>query len=412
MLGRMVFLVGARRSGTNWVHRILATHPDLVATPTETYIFAEGIAPLASLIQHAHLRSPTTARTYAQRDAFIDAVRDLCDRIFGDLLRGLDPAASRLVERTPGHVHHLDLITAVYPDAYVIHVIRDGRDVARSLLAQPWGPETMEEAAAEWRTSVEAGRSLAGQSRYIEVRYDQVLADPVSAAQALFRGLDLEITAPILQSVAQEAAAEFNVDTSQPGISAGKWQSGLDAGQIDTFERVAGDLLAELGFAAGTPATPVAPRSSNTPLFTRLRGRLGNRRRMTTRVFTKELDRRVRAGQLIVERFLQAVAVGDLAEIRATLADDVQVHVMGDGRSYEGRGAAAIERLLTTIDRDQAVAWPQVAGRVHPSAGNYTAVMSYAADGRRADRAVVLAPQGQHLARVSYYQFPLGGTTD
>ena len=55
----------------------------------------------------------------------------------------------------------MPLIAEVYPDARFVHIIRDGRDVARSIVAQPWGPATVKEAAKEWGDSVAAGRAAA-----------------------------------------------------------------------------------------------------------------------------------------------------------------------------------------------------------------------------------------------------------
>src|SRR4051794_19181933 len=56
--GRMIFNVGARRSGTFWLQRIVAAHPGVSAVPSETHLFSDGIAPLFSRLQHS-VRSST-----------------------------------------------------------------------------------------------------------------------------------------------------------------------------------------------------------------------------------------------------------------------------------------------------------------------------------------------------------------
>src|SRR5205823_11694477 len=163
------FLVGARRSGTNFLQRVLAAHPAVLPVPSETYVFASGLRPLSERIHHAAAGLNRTGATFMERDDFIAASRVFCDRIFGGLAERLDPGAERIVERTPWHAYDLELIGDVYPDAWVIQIIRDGRDVARSLLAQPWGPETMAEAAEEWRSSVAAAAAAPKPARYAEV---------------------------------------------------------------------------------------------------------------------------------------------------------------------------------------------------------------------------------------------------
>src|SRR5947208_2188830 len=145
--GRMIFVVGARRSGTRWLQRILAAHPHVAWVPSESHLFSHGIAPLFELFQHSLRSSTTTGRVYVERAVALDGARDLCDAVLGGFL---DPGAERLVERTPLHVLHLDLISGIYPDAQVVHIIRDGRDVALSVAAQNWGPSGIKDAAAEW----------------------------------------------------------------------------------------------------------------------------------------------------------------------------------------------------------------------------------------------------------------------
>src|SRR5205807_10497933 len=107
-------------------------------------------------------------------ESLLDALRELVDRIFREHLERAGPDVRYLLERTPWHASHLDLIEEVYPDARVIHIVRDGRAVARSLLSMGWGPKTMADAAREWRQAVhdarEGGRAFG--DRYLEIGYE------------------------------------------------------------------------------------------------------------------------------------------------------------------------------------------------------------------------------------------------
>ena len=56
-------------------------------------------------------------------------------------------------DKTPGYVREMIRIEHVLPEARFIHLIRDGRDVALSVLARDWGPDTVEGAARRWKTT-------------------------------------------------------------------------------------------------------------------------------------------------------------------------------------------------------------------------------------------------------------------
>src|SRR5206468_1282633 len=107
-------------------------------------LFSHGIAPLPERFHHGARGSTELGAIYADRPQLIDGVRRLCDGLFMELAGG---SHRHIAERSAPHVEHIDLISEVYPDARFVHLVRDGRDVARSLVAQPWGPKTVREAA-------------------------------------------------------------------------------------------------------------------------------------------------------------------------------------------------------------------------------------------------------------------------
>ena len=156
LLGRVIFNVGSRRSGTYWLQRVVAAHPLVDPVPPETHLFSHGIAVLFDRVQHRDRDSLDVGAVWADRDNLLDATRDLCDRLLGPYAAD---ASHRVAERTPVHAFHLQLIAEIYPDARVVHIIRDGRDVARSIDGRPWGPDTIGGAAAVWRSAVLAARA-------------------------------------------------------------------------------------------------------------------------------------------------------------------------------------------------------------------------------------------------------------
>lgn len=258
---RVIFNVGSRRSGTYWLQRIVTAHPAVGSVPSETHLLSHGIAPLLERFQHEDRDSPQVGVVYADRERLIDAVRHLCDEVFSEFM---DADQSRIAERTPLHVLHVGMIEEIYPDAKFVHIIRDGRDVARSIATQNWGPTDIAGAAREWRESVDAGRGagLSG-DRYLEVRYESLLASPEPEIGRLYGWLGLPTSPDDLAYPLAESARQENVDRfGMGGIATQKWLSVFDARDLATFNEVAGDLLEELSYPPPPSAWAPKRRSS------------------------------------------------------------------------------------------------------------------------------------------------------
>jgi hypothetical protein len=244
----MVFNLGARRSGTYWLQRIVCAHPDVSEVPSETHLFSHGLAPLLERFQYEDRSAPDVGLVYANRDEVIGHLRALCDTVFD----GFRDGRAVVAERTPLHVNHIPLIDEVYPEARFIHIIRDGRDVARSIVRQEWGPNTVAEAASEWRDSVSNGRDAArgtlSPERYREVRYEALLADPEPEIAALYAFIGLDPGVGLGPALA-EARRHANVGPSaRGGVGVEKWRDEWSAEQVAEFEETAGALLRELGY--------------------------------------------------------------------------------------------------------------------------------------------------------------------
>ncbi len=243
----MIFNVGARRSGTYWLQRIVCAHPSVAAVPSETYLFSHGIAPLRQRFQHDDRDDREMGQVYADRERVVTAIRSLCDTVFEEFAA---PGQTHIAERTPWHVEHLPLIAEVYPEARFVHIIRDGRDAVRSLVHWYWGPTTIREAATEWRRAVEAGRAAvpALGSRLLEVRYEDLLGNLRDGVERIHSHVGLE------GYVDAALATSQNVDNLGPQdqrVGAGKWREAWGRRELRDFDRVAGDLARELGYDQG-----------------------------------------------------------------------------------------------------------------------------------------------------------------
>jgi hypothetical protein len=285
-----IFIVGAQRSGTTWVQRLLAAHPRIVGGQ-ESHLFSGYLAPLWKRWRlEADLRA-SGSRTiglgcYLTEEQFLDTVRQFAANVFTNL-ESAKPGATRLLEKTPDHALHLPLIRRVFPEASLIHVVRDGRDVVASLRdahrqrwGRSWTPATIEEAARRWVEWVEEIRSQVGTfARVHEVRYEDLLLEGPKALAELFAFLELPLPADQVEAIYEQHRFEAAGGTSAESLivtgacasarrdepagfyrkgKAGGWQQDLSAAEQDIVESIAGDLLQTLGYTQ-TPLPPLAP---------------------------------------------------------------------------------------------------------------------------------------------------------
>ena len=396
---RMIFAFGARRSGTWWLQRILTGHPDVAEVPSETYLFELGIRPLLERFHHGPKASATVAQMHADREQLLDATRDFCDRM---LLPYTTPDARFLSERSPGHAKALDVIGAVYPDARQIHIIRDGRDVARSLAAREWGPAGVGEAARDWREHVEAARANAGR-RYLEVRYEELLDGLEGGIRRLYGWLGLEADDALVADVAVQARRPLNQDPKDPRVATGKWRDHFGREELAAFQAEAGGLLAQLGYEEATPAPPPAPAPRRTPgRF--IRGGLARARRPQAASAAPgwEVGGHLAVVQRLADELMEKLHSGDRAGVAALLHADVTLRIVDDAgeQTFSEPGAAA-----DALVADDAWRRPQLRGDPHPGTPRFSLAMEYEGDGSGPEwRILYLAPRDERIGVLHVYR--------
>ena len=399
---RVMFSFGVPRSGTYWLQRILVAHPEVAEVPSETSLFYTGMRPLLGLFHHG-ARASQAPGIYAERAELLDAARDFCDRA---LAASVQPGARYLAERTSMHVYCVGEIAAVYPDAHLLHIIRDGRDVARSLLGREWGPASVAEAAEQWRSGVVAAREAAPGERYREVRYEALLADLDGSIAETYAWLGLEAGPETMAAAMAEARRARNEDPSDPRLAEGKWRDELDADDLAAFMEVAGDLLSELGY--DTASAPRAPTSSERAPRARgvtLRSALGRRRRGEPE---EPRGAGLVAAQRVVDAALEALHVGEPERLGEHLKDDVHSLIVTGSEELRLDGADALVAWLRQHPVDSA---RQLRADPFPGFPCYSVVLSYELPGGEIeDRILELAIRDGAVERLTLYRFPREST--
>jgi len=162
-------------------------------------------------------------------------------------------------DKTPQYVRHIDVLAKIFPDAQFVHLIRDGRDVACSLLDVPWFEGDVGKAARRWRKGLQRGRKQGrrlGPGRYLELTYESLVEHPEKHLQSICEFLGESFTPDLLSTDADpdhlvpQHRQAWHGQISKPVTRArvGRYRDELSATQIDQFETIAGDLLQEYGY--------------------------------------------------------------------------------------------------------------------------------------------------------------------
>jgi hypothetical protein len=244
-----VFVVGAPRSGTTWLAELLQAHPSTVGIPQgETQMFWA----LAPLWLSAERRRGPGIRTLVTHDELVTAVRAFCDALFEAARATQGPGATHFIEKTPAHAVHVARMHEVYPDAWFVHIVRDGRDVVRSIARfdlEELRPIDIPTAAAEWDR---LNRLILAEAprldRYRMVRYEELVDAPVDGACGLLEWMGLPCDEGVRTRVGGAAGTPVSQHAGKGPVGPGKWRDDLSDAQLSTIYRIAGPLLVELGY--------------------------------------------------------------------------------------------------------------------------------------------------------------------
>lgn len=267
--GPPVFICGCARSGTTWTFDIFDRHPEVCGV-CESWLLSQDLGVAGVLSQpywdtaeregwRERLHVPIGAVEFVP---YADMVRDLGALVAKWLVGAASEEHRFLVAKEPADVRATAIL---FPEARFIHVIRDGRDVALSMrrAADTWNPAfgaglSMEFHAEAWRRQVEnirAHRDYLG-ARYLEVRYEDMQADPVEAIRTLYDFAQVPYDDALLNGIrGQTEISSYAEGARRSGFRGGggnrTWRDVFSASDAFRFSRAAGDLLVELGYEEG-----------------------------------------------------------------------------------------------------------------------------------------------------------------
>jgi hypothetical protein len=168
-------------------------------------------------------------------------------------------------DKTPSFVTELDILWQLFPNCKIVHIIRDGRDVACSLRKLSWGSRNLPRLARNWAWQVTMGRKMGriiGPDHYLEIYYEALVANPEGTLKEVCRFLGEEFDNSLLDyhRKGNKAMPSASLDYHRNSVSAPDtdkiqmWRKQMSAADQVLFEQEAGKVLEEFGYeAVGQP---------------------------------------------------------------------------------------------------------------------------------------------------------------
>jgi hypothetical protein len=261
-----VFIIGAPRSGTTFLASLL--DKTVYGKPVETHFITKYYKKLDSygdisrfenfqfLVEDILKERPVQQWSLSLNvDNFYRSLpqgfdyKDVVNHILS--LQKKDGNSTAWGDKTPHYIGDLDILLTLFPSARYIHIVRDGRDVALSLLEKNWGPNSVYECARYWarlNQNIDLIHKMKESGQLYNLTYEGLLDETKSHIRSIYDFLG--------EQVLEEDVDALSVSVKSKNY--GKWKLKMSERDIQTFDAVAGNDLRRLGYEVMYPDAKIS----------------------------------------------------------------------------------------------------------------------------------------------------------
>lgn len=270
-INQQIFIGGCSRSGTTLLGAMIGGHTNCICSPESHFkidvlraLARETIPPtpaamLALTKRHwrfkiweLELEAPTTFDTQTETP-----YADLLGWIVTQYAHQQNkPDAHIWVDHTPENLGYASSLMQLYPHAKMIHIVRDGRAVAASIMPLDWGPNSIIKAARWWMRLTSFGlaaETTFGPECVMRVKYEDIVLEPEATMRAICTFLNIDFQPEMLQATGfnppSYTTKQHKLVGSRPNPSVvTRWEQKLTHRQVEIFENLTRDFLFYLGY--------------------------------------------------------------------------------------------------------------------------------------------------------------------
>jgi hypothetical protein len=272
----VIYIVGVGRSGTSMLMTLLNGHSAIAFTP-ETH-FLRYYMGTAEQQQELEAKGPEHFQTVLSSDSYFQRLKIPADEVLRPYLKGdkpfkLDELYRQLLatylhrknkriigDKDPRYLDYLEVIARIYPQAQIIHIHRDPRDVVLSKTKADWSAHrpfwvNAMISQVQMKEGRQAAKAIFGDN-YYELAYEDLVVNPQGALSKLLKFLGLEFEESMLDlsrsahELVDESEMQWKDNTFKPMLKSNteKWRQQLPAWKIRAIEIICKEWFEELGY--------------------------------------------------------------------------------------------------------------------------------------------------------------------
>lgn len=248
---RFLFVGGSARSGTTLIQKMLCAHSLIAGGPEFDHA-----------VQTMQLFDRMTSELQLDRQKFYYSAQEVTDRFrefYASLFDGLaerNPGIAYISEKTPANIAAAGSLLRLFPDAFYVNVVRDGRDVVLShqkvlrrfreqhgRKGRKWWHEySVRDVSRKWNNDIESYHALMADEalapRVLNVRYEDVVVSPQQVLEPMLERLGLTLEEQLLQpeSVDKDQLG-YNVNVDGVWYTDGMFSQSLNSLSVSGWQQ-------------------------------------------------------------------------------------------------------------------------------------------------------------------------------